>query len=44
MKKFMKEHFNFKEDFWYRKKYMDKRGHITIFYRNFVVSQYQETS
>ena len=44
MKKFMKEHFNFKEDFWYRKKYMDKRGHITIFYRIYVVSQYQETS
>ena len=44
MKKFIKEPFSFPKAFWYRKKYMDKRGHITIFYRNFVVSQYQETS
>ena len=44
MKKFIKEPFSFPEDFWYRKKYMEKRGHITIFYRNFVVSQYLETS
>ena len=26
------------------KKFMDKRGHITIFYRKFVVSQYRKTS
>ena len=44
MKKFIKEPFSFKEDFWYRKKCTDKRGQITIFYRIFVVSQYQETS
>ena len=34
----------FPEVFWYRKKFMDKRGHITIFYRKFVVSQYRKTS
>ena len=41
---FVKEPFCFPEVFWYRKKFMDKRGHITIFYRKFVVSQYRKTS
>ena len=31
-KSFVKEPFCFSEVFWYRKKFMDKRGHITIFY------------
>ena len=30
-KSFVKEPFCFREIFWYRKKFMDKRGHITIF-------------
>ena len=34
----------FPENFWYRKKIMDKRGHITIFSRNFCVSQCQNIS
>ena len=42
-KSFVKEPFFFPEVFWYRKKFMDKRGHITIFYRKFV-SQYRKTS
>ena len=29
---FVKERFCFPEVFWYRKKFMDKRGHITTFY------------
>ena len=37
-KSFVKEPFCFPEVCWYRKKFMDKRGHITIFYRKFVVS------
>ena len=37
-KSFVKEPFCFRENFWYRKKFMDKRGHITIFNRNFYVS------
>ena len=41
---FVKEPFCFPEVFWYRKKFMDKRGHITSFYRKFVVSQYRKTS
>ena len=41
---FVKEPFCFPEVFWYRKNFMDKRGHITIFYRKFVVSQYRKTS
>ena len=35
---------SFREKFWYRKKFMDKRGHITIFSRNFYVSQCQKNS
>ena len=38
-KSFVKEPFCFPEIFWYRKKIMDKRGLITIFSRNFYVSQ-----
>ena len=38
-KSFVKEPFCFPENFWYRKKFMDKRGHITISSRNFYVSQ-----
>ena len=34
-KSFLKEPFCFPEIFWYRTKFMDKRGHITIFSRNF---------
>ena len=41
---FVKEPFCFPEVFWYRKKFMDKRGHITSFFRKFVVSQYRKTS
>ena len=37
-KSFVKEPFCFPEIFWYRKKFMDKRGLITIFSRNFHVS------
>ena len=40
-KSFVKELFCFPEIFWYRKKNMDKRGLITIFIRNFYVSQCQ---
>ena len=35
----VKETFCFPKSFWYRKNIMDKRGHITIFSRNFYVSQ-----
>ena len=38
-KSFVKEPFCFPEIFWYRKKFMDKRGRITISSRNFHVSQ-----
>ena len=34
-KSFVKELFCFPENFWYRKKIADKRGHITIFSRKF---------
>ena len=36
-KSFVQELFCFPDTFWYRKKFMDKRGHITIFsaYHNF---------
>ena len=37
-KSFVKEPFCFPEIYWYRKKIMDKRWHITIFFRNFHVS------
>ena len=43
-KSFVKEPFCFPEVFWYPKKFMHKRGHITIFCRKFVVSQYRKTS
>ena len=43
-KNFVKESFCFPEVFWYRKKFMHKRGHTTIFYRKFVVSQNRKTS
>ena len=43
-KSFVKEPFCFPEIFWYRKKFMDKRGHITIFSRNFYVSQCRKIS
>ena len=35
---FVKEAFCFPENFWYRKKNMEKRWHITIFSRNYYVS------
>ena len=38
-KNFVRGPFCFPENFWYRKKIMHKRGHITIFSRNFYVSQ-----
>ena len=38
-KTFVKEPFCFQENFWYLKKTMDKRWHITIFSRIFYVSQ-----
>ena len=41
---FVKEPFCFPENFWYRKKFMDKRGHITISSRNFYVSQCRKLS
>ena len=41
---FVKEPFCFPESFGYGKKFMDKRGHITIFSRNFHVSQCRKTS
>ena len=34
----------FPENFWYRKKFMDKSGHITNFSRNFCVSQCRKIS
>ena len=37
-KSFVKKPFCFPENFLYRKKFMDKRGHITIFRRKFFVS------
>ena len=37
-KSFVKEPFCFPEIFWYRKKFMDKRGHITISSRNFCLT------
>ena len=43
-KSFVKEPFCFPEKFWYRKKFRDKRGHITIFSRNFYVSQCRKIS
>ena len=43
-KSFVKEPFCFPENFWYRKKIMDKREHITIFSRNFCVSQCRKIS
>ena len=43
-KSFVKEPFCFPEIFWYRKKIMDKRGHITIFSRNFYVSHCRKLS
>ena len=44
MKSFVKEPFCFPENFWCRKKYMEKRGHITIFRRSFYVSQRRKIS
>ena len=44
MKSFVKEPFCFPEIFWYRKKFMDKRGLITIFGRKFSVSQSRKNS
>ena len=35
-KSFVKEPFCFPEIFWYRENFMDKRGHLTIFSRNFM--------
>ena len=43
-KSFVKEPFCFPENFWYRKKIMDKRGYITIFSPNFYVSQCRKNS
>ena len=43
-KSFVQEPFCFPETFWYREKFMDKRGHITIFSRNFFVSQCRKLS
>ena len=43
-KSFVKEPFCFPENFWYRKKFMDKRGHITFFRRKFFVSQCRKNS
>ena len=43
-KSFVKKPFCFPEIFWYRKKIMDKRGHITIFSRNFYVSHCRKLS
>ena len=43
-KSFVKEPFCFPESFWYRKKFMDKRGHITISSRKFYVSQCRKLS
>ena len=43
-KNFVKESFCSPEVFWYRKKFVHKRGHTTIFYRKLVVSQNRKTS
>ena len=43
-KSFVKEPFCFPEIFWCRKKFMDKRGLITIFSRNSYVSQCRKLS
>ena len=43
-KSFVKEPCCFPEHLWYRKKFMDKRVHITIFSRNFYVSQCRKIS
>ena len=43
-KSFVKEPFCFPENFWYRKKFMDKRGLITIFSRNVYVAQCRKLS
>ena len=43
-KKFVKEPFCFPENFWYRKKFMRRRVHITIFSRNFYVSECRKLS
>ena len=43
-KSFVKEPFCFPEIFWYRKKFMVKRGHITLFSQNFHVSQCRKLS
>ena len=41
---FVKEPFCFPEKFWYRKKIIDKSGHITIFSQNFYVPQCRKIS
>ena len=41
---FVKETFCFPEKFWYRKKFRDKRGYITIFSQKFYVSQCRKVS
>ena len=43
-KSFVREPFCFPEIFWYRKKIMDERGHITIFSRIFYASQCRKLS
>ena len=43
-KNFVMEPFRFPEISWYRKKFLDKRRHITIFSRNFYVSQCRKLS
>ena len=43
-KSFVKELFCFPETFWFRKRIMDNRGPITIFSRNFYVSQCRKLS
>ena len=43
-KSFVQETFCFPEIFWYQKKIMDKRGHITIFSRIIYVSQCRKHS
>ena len=43
-KNFVKEPFCFLDNFWYRTKIGDKRGHITIFSRSFYVSQCRKIS
>ena len=44
MKFFVRETFCFPENLWYRKKFMDKRGQITIFSQIFHVSQCRKIS